>query len=243
MPMKKTLLALLGYFLVALGVTLYFVLPQFVYFSDEVSARRGSATLDRLAQDFRLLGPGTVKKKYIVQISYPIEMRENETTSVDISLDVSMSMNDSPLLSLSQVNLPYEGSATLESAGFDIAPEGDVEKYGVPPLLFAWTIRPKSEGKHILLMNIAGLHEGGSVKVLDQSLTINGSRSPQENVDLLKLPVTVLTVWGISRITFELGSGIVALIGFLLTYPLLVDLLRRFVPTGIRSSRRRGTKR
>jgi len=66
---------------------------------------------------------------------------------------------------------------------------------------------------------------------IKHKLVINGSEIKQSKEGLAKLPIVVRTYWGVPRWVADLVKWCLALIAFVLTYPLVVLPLQRLLIT------------
>ena len=119
----------------------------------------------------------------------------------------------------------------LYSSAFNISPQSKIEKPAGTrtPVLFVWTITPRSEGLHIALLDISNLLMVPEEDTLDlsTSLSINGEERVLEDYGILHLPIRIFTVWGISRNIFETIRYIIGFFVFLLMYPILHEFIKR----------------
>lgn len=133
----------------------------------------------------------------------------------------------------------------LESSGFDIAPESVKQTKGKEtPVKFRWTATARNTGDHSLVIDLSQLllatdqtRLGMSEEFFQvmTSSSVNNKSIELRDSYILILPVTVLTVWNITQRQFLILEYLVALLGFLLMYPLLHDYVRSRNPKKFQS--------
>jgi hypothetical protein len=116
----------------------------------------------------------------------------------------------------------------LVSAAFDTGALAQ-RKEGAPyPLRYDWSIVPKSEGRHMLLLDLSDVMDtarGDSEVSGKTSVTIdNRSTELKEGVNL-QLDIAVTGAFGLPPYLINVLSGLPAFAGFVLTYPLVVKWL------------------
>lgn len=191
--------------------------------------------------------------KYRYNLTLPSIMRINETSVVEVVLEVYElnqfgECNDN----YSQINrLSDDVRLTLFSSGFEIEPTTSIhlEANSTLPATFVWTIRPKSEGHHYLILdasnhtahdlstateNLVMNHWNNQDNVntvglqlinTEQLFAINGSSLARNNIKKVPIEIEVRNIYGISGIAEGLIKGLIALIGFLLMYPSIQQFL------------------
>lgn len=142
-----------------------------------------------------------------VKLTYPRTMRRNETKEVKLEhtfVDKSRINKELPSL-----------VAKLYSSAFDVAPLEQIKKTQLPNVLstITWIITPKNEGKHLLMLSLSYSEENNF-----------GFRDKT-----FKLVVRVLTIWGVSGLTYYILRGVLIFIGFVIVYPLFVDWVRKLI--------------
>lgn len=118
----------------------------------------------------------------------------------------------------------------LVSSGFDI--QGlSTAKEGAPfPLCFTWTISPKKEGKHELLLDLSEFvrdarSDSGLIGATD--VRVRDGKVDLKDGEVLPLQVLVTGQFGVPGWLVSAGASIPGFFGFILTYPLFVDWLKR----------------
>lgn len=116
-----------------------------------------------------------------------------------------------------------------------------------PPLRLSWLIEPQSLGSKRLLLDLEldlGLHaeasaDGGALGdaaaaaefvVRRRSLSINGVSREAPAGEALPLEILAVTRFGLSQQAFTLLRLVASGLGFVLSYPLLVELGKRWLP-------------
>ena len=218
--MRTSLLLSSGLVLLVGAVVAGPVIHRRVRFSTDPAA--GPAQVEWFRRALELGGPRgrSTERRIDLKVTYPEEIRENEAPSVELRYDEERGLTGEP---------PGEITAAvaLSSPAFQITPGEPIRRSGVPPFTFAWVVQPKAEGRYALLLDLGDLLQRDSLEVLDDKVTLNGQAVHLEDARSLVLHVRVFTVWGISRTTFEAlraGGGI---LGFILTYPLWIQWVRR----------------
>jgi hypothetical protein len=227
-------------------------------FDNELIADEGSATLHQL-EFSETAATALMSFHQHFELRFPLEMLENETRTFSLEYDqytIVTSIPDSsdpvgisPDTSILREQLFKPAKATLTSSGFDVSPNEPIEiQEGTNlPARFLWTIRPKSEGpRHDLLLDISNLLIVPDERTtqLDNELEINGRQIQLDNYEIIPVAITVHTIWGVSRKTYEIVKYSIALLSFILMYPLVHEFLGNNLPwTRGRLARRGPTKR
>lgn len=131
-----------------------------------------------------------------------------------------------PIISLARaVRVP------LQSSALTIAPEAAIapEDAGLP-YVFRWTVSPKEVGEnHHALLDLADLispsTEGGIFGTTEISLA--GQQTELKGGTQLVLPFKVVDDRTVGDRVLQMLAGAPALLGFILTYPLVVDWLKK----------------
>ena len=180
-----------------------------------------------------------------LDVTYPSAMRENETRPVEVTYTVKWGAQEtSNLLStvppnplqpvptdpLTQTLEKLDRGVKLEltSSGFSIEPKGEVSKQEETPLPTkqVWTVTPTAEGSRSLLLRVEE-KEGGNWPTYEA--LINGASTQPDAGGFYVLPVSVTTFWGVSRLWASLIGFALTLIGAVLSYPIVVSILRRLL--------------
>jgi hypothetical protein len=182
-----------------------------------------------------------------LKLRYPRIMKTNETAFVELGYAMAGVTTDFPnghdQQSQSeperQLYNTLEGSisVSVESSAFEIAPRSEMSKgAGSPlPVEATWTVTPKGEGDHYLLVNIRQ-DLGADLTMLRERATqvevkINGETVAQDQRGVYRLPVKVVTIYGVSQRAIGLAGLAAGLIGFLVTWDILLPFLRRLFGT------------
>ncbi|HYJ03881.1 MAG TPA: hypothetical protein VEX43_02030 [Chthoniobacterales bacterium] len=192
-----------------------------------------------------------------LKLRYPRIMKTNETAFVELDYAMAGVTIDFPHRDDQhsgseperQLYNTLEGSisVSVESSAFEIAPRSEVSKGpGSPlPVEATWTVTPKGEGHHYLLVNIRQ-DLGADLAMLQERLTqvevkINGETVPKDQRGVYRLPVTVVTIYGVSQRAIGVAGLAAGLIGFLVTWDILLPFLRRLFR--IKTTRSRTARR
>jgi hypothetical protein len=146
-----------------------------------------------------------LKGAWYAVLDYSASMRENETTSVIMYLGISR-----------VTTAPSEFEVSLFSSSLDIAPNSIVIKKDAPfPQGVKWLLTPRREGHHVFAFDTNRLWGVASriryVKI-DGSIPLN--EDYDETGGVVELPVTVYTVWNVSRRTADVVSWSIGLASF-----------------------------
>ncbi len=171
-------------------------------------------------------------------LTYPREIRENQTSVVSLRIEAfvdrvvtdPISKQESARSRISDtLELDEYGALRLTSSGFDIAPDQEISKPPGTrlPTEYAWTISPRREGEHNLLLDLSGfigpLQEN---QQLESVLTVNERSVVFGDTQVLRLDVIVKTPWGVDGTTLTLIRAFFALLGFVLVYPVVVEWIK-----------------
>lgn len=176
-----------------------------------------------------------------IAISFPQEMTVDETRRVSVKVERFTVGLDLPAGGSSgQIKfekrlepvktLGRDVEVKLVSSAFDI--QGlSAAKEGTPyPLVFTWTISPKKEGKHEILLDLSEFVRDARAdsKVIGTTEVHLG----HDGIDLkdgtaLPLQVNVSGQFGVPGWIVTAGASLPGFFGFVLTYPLFVDWLKR----------------
>lgn len=177
--------------------------------------------------------------------TYPKRLRENETGVVMLRYERQLDRRmgyaaSSPTVTTDVRRSDRELSAELTSSGFKIAPASTAKREpgATLPLVIKWTITPEKEGQHAVVLNVGDMLLRTMPKSRDQLTTdflLNGTAAPMRDEGVIDLPITVTTQWGVSQVVVTLVSGLFALLAFIVSYPVLVEWLKR--RAGVASSK------
>ncbi|MBX3741410.1 MAG: hypothetical protein KF712_10495 [Akkermansiaceae bacterium] len=117
---------------------------------------------------------------------------------------------------------------SVKSSGFEVEPDSAIlVENDKLPLEIKWTVSPKGEGDHIILLHISEVLGYGMRYGEWRSAKINGkSVEPLASGDY-ELPIKVYTYWGVPRIFASCVAGVFTLIGFMLSWPIVLGFLER----------------
>ncbi|MFO1481850.1 MAG: hypothetical protein U1F71_00665 [Verrucomicrobiaceae bacterium] len=188
----------------------------------------------------------------LLDIHYPEEMQENQTRRVELIYKVKAEkvpagvptndnvVSDTPEAFIAEPD-SFDGTLEfgLESSGFEISGEGKLVMKAPVGLPFkqVWTITPKSEGTHDLLLHF---REARTKSIVDGLLgdkrkgehldaQINGQGIQPDANGWYALPVTVKNFFGVSRRMQAIFIGGCALLGFILSWQVLVSGVTRWL--------------
>jgi hypothetical protein len=127
-------------------------------------------------------------------------------------------------------SLDREIQINLLSSGFEIQGLSDAKKGAHYPLVFTWTISPKKEGNHEMLLDLSNIVRDARNDSELIGLTVvrmNSNIASLKDGMVLPLTINVTGPLGVPNWIVSAGASIPGLLGFVLTYPLFVDWLRR----------------
>lgn len=175
-----------------------------------------------------------------LNVAYPSTMRENETLPVEVAYSVTyhpMQLPDprgivstDPLSAQELGELDAALNLELSSSGFAVEPKTEIARPAKAklPITEVWTVTPSAEGSRYLLLKVQEENvSGGLAFRVFHRASINGVPTHADTNGVYRLPVTVHTYWGVSRITSSLIGFALAGIGAVLSYPIVVLLLKR----------------
>lgn len=176
-----------------------------------------------------------------ITISFPQEMTINETRGISVKIARFTVGLDLPTEGSSDEvkfekklepvkTLEDDAEVNLVSSGFDI--DGlSTAKEGTPyPLTFMWTISPKKEGKHELLLDLSEFVRDSRTD--GQPIGTTEVRLRDDKIELrdgttLPLQVSVRGQFGLPSWAVTTGASLPGFLGFILTYPLFLEWLKR----------------
>ena len=193
-----------------------------------------------------------------IKITYPTRVTEDQTLDIVVEATKEFFESyDSPrVASTDRIARTYDRlswpvTLILSGAAFEIdrTNRSFVEGYRLP-LTIRWTALPKRTGSHTLSLDASKIAPvGRDWHSVTRDIDINGSpffeigRTETESIDNklarpfeinrrhitdVPLPVEVLTKWGVSQFHADVSAGVFALIGFVLTLPILHALWMRW---------------
>lgn len=194
------------------------------------------------------LGTRTTEEK--ISLKVPSRMKIDETIAIEIIYhrydnyeytDKFKEQMES-LYGTSKKNenvLQEHVSIELYAPAFEIAPSKKITKYaGTPsPTKFVWLVTPKKEGDQRLLINTGETLKLTLFDQLTSELFINGERVDEQSAytledaakiksEPLQIPLTVDTIWGVSRRFAGIIQALLGFIVFILMYPLFTDFIK-----------------
>lgn len=169
-----------------------------------------------------------------LRIEYPLELRLNQTGTVRVRLSRDQEIWDyNPSNPKRIVPREWNDSPTsfnLDSLAIEVqAPAIKTIPAGTKlPAERLWSIKPKDEGDHNLVLNVSSaLMAASSQDLVEANLLVNGSDLQLPASGEIPLPLKVTTVWGVSEVTVNIVRGVLGLLGFILMYPLLVEFIKK----------------
>lgn len=189
-----------------------------------------------------------------VDVVYPSTMRENQTLLVRLNYRLQEHIVDIPTGATAGIygnldkvrdleTMSGELNVSLASSGFDVEPASPflAKSQDKLPLKAHWTVTPKSEGTHLLMLRISEKMSGTFADVLPNTTkamgdafspatlvaNINDQVIRPSDAGLYELPVRVYTYWGLPKWVTSSVAAIIALVGFLLSWPIIVELIQK----------------
>jgi hypothetical protein len=176
-----------------------------------------------------------------ITISFPAEMTADETRRVSVKVERFTVGLDLPSGGSSE-QMRFEKKLEpvkavgrdveikLVSSGFDV--QGlSTAKEGAPfPLGFTWTISPKKEGKHELLLDLSDFvrdARSDSSLIGTTEVRVHDDKIDLKDGAVLPLHITVTGQFGVPGWLLSAGASLPGFFGFILTYPLFLDWLKR----------------
>ena len=175
---------------------------------------------------------------YELEIKYPSTIKFGESGIVEIILSSDGFFSEhAKKESSGKFILDSTMSIILSGASFSINPDYKIikNKGSEFPLVWSWSIAPKSLGKQELLIDLSDLKltkygdnfQGGYALYV----TINGERKNRNiaisNLRTKALPIKVLSFLGISKLHVELLKYTFAILGFILMYPPIMSFIKK----------------
>jgi len=156
-----------------------------------------------------------------VLIIFPTEMSVDETRRISVKVE-RVAPDCKRLLYL---HSPFE--VPLVSSGFDIQGLSTAKAGTSFPLTFAWTISPKKEGTHELLIDLSNIisHAGSDSKFTD--VRVGDQKVELVDGAVLPLKIKVTGQFGVPGWIVNAGALLPGFFGFFLTYPLFVEWLKK----------------
>lgn len=173
--------------------------------------------------------PGPLDIKVSVKISYPTRIVVDETATVTLTYGVTVNGKDVDYL---PKKFP-DSRIALKSAGLQVTPSDPlpISKKTKLPITLIWTTVAAKAGDQAAIVSISqDLVETGK-GILAPKYTLNDKSISNEDLRNIRLPMTAYTVWGITSFQYELLKLAAAVLGFLLTLPLLNELIKKFWPS------------
>ena len=172
-----------------------------------------------------------------IMVTAPRAMKIDETETVVVTVNsYSYTLQDPSQTYMTDriyysVPLPENATITLSSPAFAIEPSETqtLRDDETGSAECKWLIAPESEGRHRLLLDISKLLWNASEgSRLTNSLSLNDEEIAV-GAGQLQLMVNVFTIWGIRRTTFNIIRAGIGVFGFLLTLPLIRDIIARLI--------------
>lgn len=170
-----------------------------------------------------------------IEVSAPRTMEKGESGHVQVVVTkytevADIFSNDPKAIQLQPVKFANRDTEVrLVSAAFETGALAQ-RKEGAPyPLRYDWSIVPKSEGRHMLLLDLSDVMDTarGDSEVSGKTLVTIDNRPTElkEGVNL-QLDVAVTGAFGLPPYVVNVLSGVPAFAGFVLTYPLVITWLQ-----------------
>ena len=247
MTNSRIVFAILGLILVVASVTMFQfpqVLPTIRLV--ELSPTLGTAKTSRTYQKVTA-GPSFFHN-ISVDVKYPTRIYQNETLNISAFVNQTSSNYDlsdvsSGLISADPVDsLLWDINFSLNGAAFTIDPKDprSIKASTGLPLDVKWTVLPKLTGCHSLLLDVSRIKPSDETfhpTVLSKSF-VNGNEvipisveNPNTGaftvtpVNILELPVEVVTKWGISQRSADVITAVLIFIGFILNLPFFIKMM------------------
>ncbi len=131
----------------------------------------------------------------------------------------------------------------LRSAGFDIDPAKNqkINKGDFYPVKKIWTIRPKSKGNQVFLLDISD-SPGHRFELFSPMHAVDTEYEELVKLDsdngMVVINVSVTGLWGLSSRAASLVMGFFSLIGFIIMVPATYELFRWFKGKRLQSTLR-----
>lgn len=145
------------------------------------------------------------------------------------SVEVEKFMLGSPTEQRQRVEtIDHDVAIALKSSGFEIEGFSTLQAGTRFPLLFRWTLSPKAEGEHEILVDLSQILEKSEVAFS----TFTQIRMDDSDFETLKehiVPISITVDGQFWLPTWSLGVGAAgfAFFGFVLQHPIVVDWLKR----------------
>lgn len=175
-----------------------------------------------------------------ITISFPAEMSDDETRRVSVKVErffvgygLPSTWNSEKVVRLEKGIEPVkvldrDVEVKLLSSGFDVQGLSTVKEGAPFPLSFTWTISPKKEGKHELLLDLSEfVRDARTDSYGTTEVRVRGDKVDLKDGTVLPLRVTVTGKFGVPSWLVSAGASLPGFFGFVLTYPLFVDWLKR----------------
>ena len=183
-----------------------------------------------------------------VDVKYPTRIYQNETLNISASVNQTSSNYDfsdvsSGLISTDPVDsLLWDINFSLNGAAFTIDPTDPLSFQASTglPLVVKWTVLPKRTGSHSLLLDVSRIKPSDETfhpTVLSKSF-VNGNEVIPKSVEnpdtgaftvtpvnILRLPVEVVTKWGISQRSADMITAGLTFFGFILSLPYISAMI------------------
>ncbi len=171
-------------------------------------------------------GPATVKVANL-DVVYPKRIADNQTGTIYVDYSVAIREQGTDEILVRQSELERDITLTLASSGFEIQPSGDQHGSAGSSLPFTvrWTITPKGEGSRDILLKIDGLRREVRGSLIEA--TINKMKTVSDSGGWFVLHIDVTNFWGVSNRTASIFSAAIGFCGFLVGYPVVVEIIKR----------------
>ena len=132
----------------------------------------------------------------------------------------------------SMATVSFDFDVTLSGANFDVKPT-ETQKIvsrdnGLGAATLAWSVKPKGTGKHVVILNFAGLVQNVNTRQVNITTNVAGMTASAVSSDaIVELPIAVLSEWGLPSLTVNIAKGAIGLVGFVFVTPGVWWLLRQ----------------
>ena len=237
----KTVLLASGILLVFFAIFLVALIPNIMKPTSSIDYGRANLDLVTITPLPETRGNEVMEQEeYHTQfaLTYPHEMTENQTSVVSLRIEAFVDravIDPTSKQETARSRLPGAlglgeyGALRLTSSGFNIAPDQEISKPSGThlPTEYAWTISPRREGQHKLLLDLSGfIGPLQKNQQLESVLSVNEKSLVFDETQVLRLDVIVKTPWGVDGTTIALLRAFIALVGFVLVYPVAAEWIK-----------------
>jgi hypothetical protein len=162
-----------------------------------------------------------------VAIDAPREMRIDESATIRFSYSDRRTE-----LPPSESTVSFSFDVTLSGANFDVKPT-ETQKVvsrteGPGAANLAWTVKPKGTGKHIVILDFAGLVQNVSTRQVQLTTNVAGLKASAVSSDaIVEFPIAVLSEWNLPSWAVNIVKAAFGLTGFIFVTPGVWWLVRQ----------------